>query len=92
MADWPRRQTAGPFSWRLFARGFQGTGRLELMSDRLPNAIDRHVASRLRLRRLEAGLTQTDAGRYAPAFRSSSSRNTKAPLLAYPLARCISLR
>jgi transcriptional regulator with XRE-family HTH domain len=29
------------------------------MSDRLPNAIDRHVASRLRLRRLEAGLTQT---------------------------------
>jgi transcriptional regulator with XRE-family HTH domain len=32
---------------------------VELMSDRLPNAIDRHVASRLRLRRLEAGLTQT---------------------------------
>jgi transcriptional regulator with XRE-family HTH domain len=31
----------------------------ELMSGRLPNAIDRHVASRLRLRRLEAGLTQT---------------------------------
>jgi len=29
------------------------------MSDRLPHAIDRHVASRLRLRRLEAGLTQT---------------------------------
>ena len=29
------------------------------MSDRLPNAIDRHVASRLRLRRLEAGMTQT---------------------------------
>jgi DNA-binding XRE family transcriptional regulator len=29
------------------------------MSDRLPNAIDRHVASRLRMRRLEAGLTQT---------------------------------
>ena len=29
------------------------------MSRRLPNAIDRHVASRLRLRRLEAGLTQT---------------------------------
>jgi len=29
------------------------------MSDRLPNAIDRHVASRLRLRRLEAGLSQT---------------------------------
>ena len=29
------------------------------MSDRLPNAVDRHVASRLRLRRLEAGLTQT---------------------------------
>jgi transcriptional regulator with XRE-family HTH domain len=28
------------------------------MSDRLPNTIDRHVASRLRLRRLEAGLTQ----------------------------------
>ena len=28
------------------------------MSDRLPNAIDRHVASRVRLRRLEAGLTQ----------------------------------
>jgi hypothetical protein len=28
------------------------------MSDRLPNAIDRHVASRLRLRRREAGLTQ----------------------------------
>ena len=32
---------------------------MELMSDRLPNAIDRHVASRLRLRRLEAGLSQT---------------------------------
>jgi hypothetical protein len=32
---------------------------VELMSDRLPNAIDRHVASRLRMRRLEAGLTQT---------------------------------
>ena len=32
---------------------------VELMSDRLPNAIDRHVASRLRLRRLEAGLSQT---------------------------------
>ena len=29
------------------------------MSDRLPNAIDRHVASRLRLRRLEEGMTQT---------------------------------
>ena len=29
------------------------------MSDRLPNAIDRHVASRLRLRRLEVGLSQT---------------------------------
>jgi transcriptional regulator with XRE-family HTH domain len=29
------------------------------MSDRLPNAIDRHVASRLHLRRLEAGMTQT---------------------------------
>jgi hypothetical protein len=28
------------------------------MSDRLPNAVDRHVASRLRLRRREAGLTQ----------------------------------
>ena len=32
---------------------------VELMSDRLPNAIDHHVASRLRLRRLETGLTQT---------------------------------
>ena len=32
---------------------------MELMSDCLPNAIDRHVASRLRLRRLEAGMTQT---------------------------------
>ena len=30
----------------------------QIVSDRLPNAIDRHVASRLRLRRLEAGLTQ----------------------------------
>ena len=29
------------------------------MSDRFPNAIDRHVASRLRLRRLEVGMTQT---------------------------------
>jgi transcriptional regulator with XRE-family HTH domain len=29
------------------------------MSDRLPNAIDRHVASRVRLRRLEVGMTQT---------------------------------
>jgi transcriptional regulator with XRE-family HTH domain len=28
------------------------------MSNRLPNAIDRHVASRLRLRRQEAGITQ----------------------------------
>jgi transcriptional regulator with XRE-family HTH domain len=28
------------------------------MSDRLPNAIDRHIASRLRSRRLEAGITQ----------------------------------
>jgi transcriptional regulator with XRE-family HTH domain len=35
------------------------------MSNRLPNAIDRHVASRLRLRRREAGVTQdvlADAG------------------------------
>jgi DNA-binding XRE family transcriptional regulator len=31
----------------------------EVMSDRLPNAIDRHVASRLRSRRLETGITQT---------------------------------
>jgi transcriptional regulator with XRE-family HTH domain len=29
------------------------------MAGRLPNAIDCHVASRLRMRRLEAGLTQT---------------------------------
>ena len=28
------------------------------MSNRLPNAIDRHVASRLRLRRRETGITQ----------------------------------
>src|SRR6476661_10286301 len=28
------------------------------MSDRLPNAIDRHIASRLRSRRLEVGITQ----------------------------------
>jgi transcriptional regulator with XRE-family HTH domain len=28
------------------------------VSDRLPNAIDRHVASRLRLRRREMGLSQ----------------------------------
>ncbi len=28
------------------------------MSDRQPNAIDRHVASRLRLRRQEVGLSQ----------------------------------
>ena len=28
------------------------------MSNRLPNAIDRYVASRLRLRRREAGVTQ----------------------------------
>ena len=28
------------------------------MSDRLPNEIDRHVASRMRLRRLEMGLSQ----------------------------------
>jgi len=28
------------------------------MPNRLPNAIDRHVASRLRLRRREAGITQ----------------------------------
>jgi transcriptional regulator with XRE-family HTH domain len=28
------------------------------MSSRLPNAIDRHVASRLRARRLELGMTQ----------------------------------
>ena len=32
---------------------------VESMAGRLPNAIDRHVASRLRLRRLEAGLSQT---------------------------------
>ena len=30
----------------------------QIVSDRLPNAIDRHVASRLLLRRREAGLTQ----------------------------------
>ena len=29
-----------------------------IVSDRLPNAIDRHVASRLRLRRRQAGVTQ----------------------------------
>jgi transcriptional regulator with XRE-family HTH domain len=29
------------------------------MAGRLPNAVDRHVASRLRLRRLEVGLSQT---------------------------------
>ena len=38
--------------------GFSGQS-VELMSDRLPKAVDRHVASRLRLRRLEAGLSQT---------------------------------
>jgi DNA-binding XRE family transcriptional regulator len=32
---------------------------VELVSHRLPNAIDRHVASRSRQRRVEAGLTQT---------------------------------
>jgi transcriptional regulator with XRE-family HTH domain len=41
----------------LFAGVFQASW-WNLMSDRLPNAIDRHVASRLRLRRLEAGMTQ----------------------------------
>ena len=30
----------------------------QIVSDRLPNAVDRHVASRLLLRRQEAGLTQ----------------------------------
>jgi DNA-binding transcriptional regulator YiaG len=29
-----------------------------IVSDRLPNAIDRHVASRVRLRRREVGLSQ----------------------------------
>jgi hypothetical protein len=61
------------------------------MSDRLPNAIDRHVASRLRLRRLEAGLTQTMLATRS-AFRSSNSRNTKGPSIAYLPARFISLR
>jgi transcriptional regulator with XRE-family HTH domain len=41
----------------LFAGVFQASW-WNLMSGRLPNAIDRHVASRLRLRRLEAGIAQ----------------------------------
>ncbi len=32
-------------------------------SPRSPNAIDRHIASRLRLRRLEAGMSQTELAR-----------------------------
>jgi len=39
------------------SRGFFMEAAL-IVSDRLPNAIDRHVASRLLLRRREAGLTQ----------------------------------
>ena len=64
---------------------------VELMSDRLPNAIDRHVASRLRLRRLEAGLTQTSLPTRS-GFRSSNCRNTKGPPIAYLPVRFISLR
>jgi len=48
----------GAFFVAIVRRGFSGQS-VEIMSDRLPNAIDRHVASRLRLRRLEAGLSQT---------------------------------
>jgi DNA-binding XRE family transcriptional regulator len=58
IATKPRLAARGLFRGELFAPGFSGQS-VELMSDRLPNAIDRHVASRLRLRRLEAGLSQT---------------------------------
>jgi Helix-turn-helix len=34
-----------------------------LMTDRLPDAVDRHVASRVRARRLEAGMTQQQLAR-----------------------------
>jgi DNA-binding XRE family transcriptional regulator len=52
------RTGSGAFFVAIVRRGFSGQS-VEIMSDRLPNAIDRHVASRLRLRRLEAGMTQT---------------------------------
>ena len=57
MVTRPRTGTRGLFRGDC-SRGFSGQS-VEIMSDRLPNAIDRHVASRLRLRRLEAGVTQT---------------------------------
>jgi DNA-binding XRE family transcriptional regulator len=39
-------------------QGFSSGRSVELMSDRLPSPVDRHVASRLSLRRREVGMTQ----------------------------------
>ena len=61
------------------------------MSDRLPNEIDRHVASRMRLRRLEMGLSQeTVANALGVTFQQfqkyERSINRMSAGALYPLA------
>ena len=61
------------------------------MSDRLPNAIDRQFASRLRMRRLESGLSQTTLADALGISFQQLQKYEGAPI-AYLLARFISLR
>jgi hypothetical protein len=64
---------------------------VELVSHRLPNAIDRHVASRSRQRRVEAGLTQTTLAD-ALGISFQQLQKDEGPAIAYLLARFITLR
>ena len=57
MATRPRLAARGLFRGELFAGFLRPVGGINVRPS--PNAIDRHVASRLRLRLLEAGLSQT---------------------------------
>jgi hypothetical protein len=61
------------------------------MSNRLPNAIDRHVAFRLRSRRREAGITQEMLAN-ALGVSFQQVQNTRRASTAYRRARCISWR
>jgi len=62
-----------------------------IVSDRLPNAIDRHVASRVRLRRLEAGLTQEMVADGLSVTFQQFQKYERA-INRYPPVRCTSFR
>ena len=57
MATRPRLAARGLFRGELFAGFLRPVGGINIRPS--PNVIDRHVASRLRLRPLEASLSQT---------------------------------